>query len=133
MHIAKPGYDKLIFELSCPGRHAHSLPECDVPVSDPAQLLPGEHLRASPAELPEVSELDVVRHYSRLSQMNYGVDTHFYPLGSCTMQYNPQINEDMARLAGFARLHPLTPEFPAQGGLTLIHQPPPALAQISGR
>ncbi len=132
MHTAKPGYDKLIFELSCPGRHAHSLPECDVPVSDPAQLLPSEHLRASPAELPEVSELDVVRHYSRLSQMNYGVDTHFYPLGSCTMKYNPKINEDMARLAGFARLHPLTPESAAQGALRLMHELSRDLAEVSG-
>src|SRR6266511_2723324 len=132
MHTAKPGYDKLIFELSCPGRHAHSLPECDVPVSDPAQLLPSEHLRATPAELPEVSEVDVVRHYSRLSQMNYGVDTHFYPLGSCTMKYNPKINEDMARLAGFARLHPLTPESAAQGALRLMHELSRDLAEVSG-
>ena len=101
MPAAKPAYDKLIFELSSPGRFAYSLPESDVPDSDPAALLPREHLRASAAELPEVSEVDVIRHYSRLSQMNYGVDTHFYPLGSCTMKYNPKLNEDMARLAGF--------------------------------
>src|SRR6266508_4336389 len=132
MHLAKPGYDKLIFELSCPGRHAHSLPECDVPVSDPAQLLPKEHLRATPAELPEVSEVDVVRHFSRLSQMNYGVDTHFYPLGSCTMKYNPKINEDMARLAGFARLHPQAPEALAQGTLRLMHELAGMLAEIAG-
>ena len=99
MPITKPAYDKLIFELSRPGRYAYSLPECDVPVADPAQFLPKEHLREKPAELPEVSEVDVIRHYSRLSQMNYGVDTHFYPLGSCTMKYNPKINEDMARQA----------------------------------
>src|SRR6266849_3924484 len=117
MPTARPGYDKLIFELSRPGRHAHSLPECDVPVSDPAQLLPAQHLRATAAELPEVSEVDVIRHYSRLSQMNYGVDTHFYPLGSCTMKYNPKINEDMARLPGFLRLHPLAPEAASQGAL----------------
>jgi len=103
MHAAKPTYDKLIFELSSPGRFAYSLPESDVPDSDPAALLPREHLRETPAELPEVSEVDVVRHYSRLSQMNYGVDTHFYPLGSCTMKYNPKINEDMARLRGASR------------------------------
>ena len=109
MHAAKPAYDKLIFELSSPGRFAYSLPESDVPDSDPAALLPKAHLRERPAELPEVSEVDVIRHYSRLSQMNYGVDTHFYPLGSCTMKYNPKINEDMARLGGFARLHPLAP------------------------
>ena len=117
MHAAKPAYDKLIFELSAPGRFAYSLPESDVPDSDPAALLPKEHLRAAAAELPEVSEVDVVRHFSRLSQLNYGVDTHFYPLGSCTMKYNPKINEDMARLAGFARLHPLAPEAASQGAL----------------
>ena len=79
-------YDKLIFELSSPGRVGYSLPEADVPLSDPKQILPSKHLRAAPPELPEVSEFDVIRHYSRLSQLNYGVDTHFYPLGSCTMK-----------------------------------------------
>src|SRR5215813_6273689 len=132
MHTAKPAYDKLIFELSRPGRHAYSLPDCDVPVADPAQLLPAAHLRETPAELPEVSEVDVVRHYSRLSQLNYGVDTHFYPLGSCTMKYNPKINEDMARLSGFARLHPLAPEAHTQGALTLMHELALDLAEISG-
>jgi glycine dehydrogenase subunit 2 len=122
----------LIFELSRPGRHAYSLPDSDVPVSDPAQLLPTAHLREKPAELPEVSEVDVIRHYSRLSQMNYGVDTHFYPLGSCTMKYNPKINEDMARLPGFARLHPLTPEASAQGALQLMYELAQDLAEISG-
>jgi glycine dehydrogenase subunit 2 len=68
----------------------------------------------------EVSEFDVVRHYTRLSRMNYGVDTHVYPLGSCTMKYNPKISEDMARLPGFARLHPLTPDEAAQGALQLV-------------
>src|SRR3990167_4995019 len=110
-------YDKLIFELSAPGRVGYSLPASDVPENDPAKLLPKKYLRATPPELPEVSELDVVRHYTRLSQMNYGVDTHFYPLGSCTMKYNPKINEDMARLSGFAKLHPLTPESLAPGAL----------------
>src|SRR5216684_6024512 len=132
MHAARPAYDKLVFELSSPGRFAYSLPESDVPDSDPTTLLPKEHLRASPAELPEVSEVDVIRHYSRLSQMNYGVDTHFYPLGSCTMKYNPKINEDMARLAGFARLHPLTPESLAQGALRLMYELAGMLAEIAG-
>ena len=71
----------------------------------------------------------MVRHYSRLSQMNYGVDTHFYPLGSCTMKYNPKINEDMARLGGFGRLHPLAPEALSQGALQLMHD----LAVDAGR
>ena len=120
MHAARPAYDKLIFELSSTGRYAHSLPECDVPEADPAAHVPAAHLRRSPAELPEVSEVDVVRHYSRLSQMNYGVDTNFYPLGSCTMKYNPKINEDMARLPGFLRLHPLAPE-DAEPGRAAAH------------
>src|SRR3989442_14246026 len=109
MHTAKPGYDKLIFELSRPGRHAHSLPECDVPVSDPAQLLPAQHLRATAAELPEVSEVDVIRHYSRLSQMNYGVETHFYPLGSCTRKLKPKFNKGMARPPLFLGAPPAHP------------------------
>ena len=125
-------YDKLIFEISSPGRLAYSLPESDVPERPLGELLPREQLRAKPAELPEVSEFDVVRHYSRLSQMNYGVDTHFYPLGSCTMKYNPKINEDMARLAGFARLHPMTPAASAQGALQLMYDLGQALAEIAG-
>jgi len=132
MTATRPGYDKLIFELSSPGRFAHSLPASDVPEDDPARLLPAEYVRATPPELPEVSEVDVIRHYSRLSQMNYGVDTHFYPLGSCTMKYNPKINEDMARLAGFARLHPLAPEAASQGALRLMHELARDLAEIAG-
>ena len=127
-----PRYDKLIFELSSPGRVGYSLPEADIPVSDPAALLPAKHLRPAPPELPEVSEFDVVRHYTRLSQWNYGVDTHFYPLGSCTMKYNPKINEDMARLPGFARLHPLAPEAAAQGALRLVYELSHYLAEIAG-
>ncbi|MBI2218281.1 MAG: aminomethyl-transferring glycine dehydrogenase subunit GcvPB [Candidatus Rokubacteria bacterium] len=130
--VKRAAYDRLIFELSSPGRIAHSLPECDVPTSDPRELLPDKQLRSSPAELPEVSELDVVRHYTRLSQLNYGVDTHFYPLGSCTMKYNPKLNEDTARLAGFARLHPLVPEAAAQGALQLMHELGAMLGEIAG-
>jgi len=128
----KPGYDKLIFELSSPGRIGYSLPAADVPTSDPAKILPSKLFRATPPALPEVSEVDVVRHYSRLSQMNYGVDTHFYPLGSCTMKYNPKINEDMARVPGFARLHPLIPDAHAQGALQLMWELGRDLAEIAG-
>ena len=128
----QPAYDRLIFELTSPGRIAYSLPELDVPVDDVRARLPRGALRARPPALPEVSELDVVRHYSRLSQMNYGLDTHFYPLGSCTMKYNPRINEDMARLPGFARLHPSTPEPLAQGALALMHELSAMLAEIAG-
>jgi glycine dehydrogenase subunit 2 len=132
MAEGRASYDTLIFELSSPGRIGYSLPDCDVPGGDARDLLPEKFLRASPAELPEVSEFDVVRHYSRLSQMNYGVDTHFYPLGSCTMKYNPKINEDMARLAGFLRLHPMTPDAHAQGALQLMHELAAMLAEIAG-
>jgi glycine dehydrogenase subunit 2 len=125
-------YDKLIFELSSPGRVAWSLPEADVPEADAQKLLPAKCLRSTPPDLPEVSEFDVVRHYSRLSRMNYGVDTHFYPLGSCTMKYNPKLHEDMARLAGFAKVHPLSPEASAQGALQLMHELARDLAEIAG-
>src|SRR6058998_294669 len=125
-------YDKLIFELSSPGRVGWSLPEADVPEADVHKLLPAKHLRRDAPDLPEVSEFDVVRHYSRLSRMNYGVDTHFYPLGSCTMKYNPRLNEDMARLAGFARLHPLAAEAVAQGALQLMHELARDLGEIAG-
>ena len=126
------GYDRLIFELSSPGREAYSLPEADVPAWDPRAELPASFLRAEAPALPEVSEFDVVRHYSRLSRMNYGVDTHFYPLGSCTMKYNPRLNEDAARLAGFARLHPQAPEALAQGALALMHELGAMLGEIAG-
>jgi glycine dehydrogenase subunit 2 len=128
----QPAYDRLIHELSSPGRMAYSLPELDVPVDDVRAQLPPSALRSEAPALPEVSELDLVRHYSRLSQMNYGLDTHFYPLGSCTMKYNPKINEDMARLAGFARLHPLTPESLSQGALRLMDELAGMLAEIAG-
>src|SRR3990172_5134739 len=110
----------------------YSLPDADVPEADAARLLPAAHLGVRPAELPEVSEFDVVRHYTRLSRMNYGVDTHFYPLGSCTMKYNPKVNEDMARLPGFARLHPLTPDEAMAGAIELMVRLGDMLAEIVG-
>jgi glycine dehydrogenase subunit 2 len=125
-------YDKLVFELSSPGRVGFSLPESDVPGRPVAELLPKKYLRGAAPSLPEVSEFDVVRHYSRLSRMNYGVDTHFYPLGSCTMKYNPKLNEDMARLAGVARLHPLVRDEDAQGALRLMYDLAQMLAEIAG-
>ena len=98
-------YDKLIFELSKPGRKAYSLPETDVKIPTGGRIW-----RESAPALPEVSESDVVRHYTNLSQMNFGVDTGFYPLGSCTMKYNPKINEEIANMPAFGALHPLQPE-----------------------
>jgi glycine dehydrogenase subunit 2 len=117
----------LIFELSRPGRCAVKLPDLDVP---PAALPEG--LVRNDLPLPEVSEADVVRHYTRLSQMNYSVDTGFYPLGSCTMKYNPKINEDMTRLPGFVHLHPYQDEESVQGALFLMYHLQEFLKEIGG-
>lgn len=122
----------VIFERSVPGRVGASLPGVDVPEEPLDRLLPSGQLRREPAALPEVSELDVVRHYTRLSHRNFSIDEGFYPLGSCTMKYNPKIHEDVARLPGFARLHPYAPEDLAQGALELIWQLERVLAEISG-
>lgn len=124
-------HEPLIFEKSRPGRKGANLPECDVPVVDPAQLLGEENLRTD-LPLPEVSELDVVRHFTRLSHRNYSIDTGMYPLGSCTMKYNPKINEKAASLPGFAALHPLQPEESVQGALALIYSLQEMLAEICG-
>ena len=120
-------YDKLIFELSKPGRVGFSLPECETGANIPAKLR-----RESELVLPEVSEPDVVRHYTNLSQMNFGVDTGFYPLGSCTMKYNPKINEEIASLDGFRALHPLQPEQTTKGAREVIASLEKALAAITG-
>ena len=89
-----------LFEIGSPGRQAYSLPACDLPDVEVATLLPPEEIRDAIEHFPELSELDVVRHFTRLSQWNFSIDSNFYPLGSCTMKYNPKINEDMARLPG---------------------------------
>lgn len=120
-------YDKLIFELSKPGRVGFSLPECETGANIPAKLR-----RESELVLPEVSEPDVVRHYTNLSQMNFGVDTGFYPLGSCTMKYNPKINEEIASLDGFRALHPLQPEQTTKGAREVIASLEKVLAAITG-
>ncbi len=122
----------LIFELSKPGRVAYSLPECDVPETDAASLIPEHLLRSQPAELPEVYEVDVIRHYTELSRRNFGIDNGFYPLGSCTMKYNPKINEDVARFAGFAKIHPYQPEESIQGALKLLYTLQHDLAALTG-
>ncbi|WLR49757.1 aminomethyl-transferring glycine dehydrogenase subunit GcvPB [Bacillus tianshenii] len=124
--------EKLIFERSTPGRNASSLPECDVPEVDLSSLVPEEYIRQEPAELPEVSELQLMRHYTALSQRNHGVDSGFYPLGSCTMKYNPKVNEDVIRLKGFAHLHPEQDESTVQGALELMYELQTSLAEITG-
>ncbi len=122
----------LVFEISRPGRRAYSLPAQDVPSKDPGALLPEWAIRREPARLPEVSEIDLVRHYTRLSQRNHGVDVGFYPLGSCTMKYNPKVNEDAAALPGFTNLHPYQPEDQVQGALELMYDLGRWLCEIGG-
>lgn len=111
----------LLFEMSRPGRRGYSLPSNDVPEKSLDELLPKKAQRSEPLELPELSEVGVVRHYTELSTRNFGVDTGFYPLGSCTMKYNPKINEEVAVLPGFAFMHPCQPEETTQGALELLY------------
>ncbi len=119
--------EPLVYEISRPGRCAATLPDLDVPPTDLPEGLVRDDLL-----LPEVGELDLVRHYTRLSQMNYGVDIGFYPLGSCTMKYNPKINEEVARLPGFARLHPYQSLETVQGALFLMYHLQEFLKEIGG-
>ncbi len=119
--------EPLIFELSKPGRRGVRFPAADVPETS----LPPELARES-LNWPEVSEIDVIRHFTRMSQKNHAIDINFYPLGSCTMKYNPKINEAVARYPGFARLHPYQPESTVQGALELMHELQDMLAEISG-
>lgn len=124
--------EPLLFEVSSPGRKAYTLPSLDVPEKDLAECIPPALLRRSPPRLPELSQLDVVRHFVRISTANHHIDKGFYPLGSCTMKYNPKVNEDVARLPGFAALHPLQPEETVQGALQLMYELERMLAEIGG-
>ena len=115
----------LIFEKSKTGKEGFRLNTPEVPEIDLFQTL-GEDIVRDEVDLPEVSELDVIRHYTQLSRMNFGVDNGFYPLGSCTMKYNPKINEEVAAMPGFTQLHPYAPEELSQGTLEIIcHAKPP--------
>lgn len=125
-------YDKLIFELSKPGRKAYKLPPLDVEDTKLSDFIPEEMLSTGEINFPEVSELDVVRHYTNLSNKNYGVDTGLYPLGSCTMKYNPKINEDTASLDGFVNVHPYQSADCNQGSLQLMYELEKSLCEISG-
>ncbi len=122
----------LIFEISRPGRQGYSLPDCDVPEKPLDQLLPEPLRRSAAPELPELSETEVTRHFTELSTRNYGVDTGFYPLGSCTMKYNPKVNEETAALPGFACLHPCQPEETVQGALELLYNLEQGLKALTG-
>ncbi len=122
----------MIFERSRSGRRGYRLPETDIPQNGADELIPAGLLRKDAAELPELSEVDVVRHFTGLSRRNFGVDLGFYPLGSCTMKYNPKINEDIAALKGFTGLHPYVPVQAAQGTLELMYRLLSDLCEITG-
>ncbi|MFF2854510.1 aminomethyl-transferring glycine dehydrogenase subunit GcvPB [Peribacillus sp. NPDC058002] len=122
----------LIFEISTSGRIGYSLPEMDVATISLEEILPADYIREEEAELPEVSELDIMRHYTALSKRNHGVDSGFYPLGSCTMKYNPKINENVARFNGFAHIHPYQDPATVQGALGLLFDLQEHLTEITG-
>jgi glycine dehydrogenase subunit 2 len=121
----------LIFERSSPGKKAYRLPELDVPEIDPAELL-GEAAREDLGAMPEVSEIEIIRHFTRISTWNYGVDTGLYPLGSCTMKYNARVNEYVARLEGLGGAHPYQPEKLSQGALKILKLLSDSLLDITG-
>jgi glycine dehydrogenase subunit 2 len=123
--------EALVFEKSSPGKRAYKLPPLDVPAVDAAALL-GPAAREAPAELPELSEIEIVRHFTRLSTWNYAIDLGMYPLGSCTMKYNPRVNECVARIEGLAEAHPYRPDSLAQGILEVIDLLQRCLLEITG-
>src|SRR3989440_1451841 len=122
----------LIFEKSSPGKRAFELPPLDVPASDPAKVLGASHRRTGIEGFPEVSEIEVLRHFTRLSTWNYAIDLGMYPLGSCTMKYNARVNEVVARLGGLAEAHPYQPEKISQGALRIMKMLSDCLLDITG-
>jgi glycine dehydrogenase subunit 2 len=125
-------YDKLIFELSTPGTEGISLPEIDVPAIEASDVIPQSYLRAKEANLPSIAEPEVMRHFIALSLKNHHIDKGFYPLGSCTMKYNPKINEKLARLQGFTDAHPRYRDSMVQGTLELMYELGEMLKEIAG-
>src|SRR5512141_328658 len=123
--------EPLLFERGLTGRTGVSLPR-PTGAADPSKELPAALLRSGVEGMPEISELEVIRHFTRLSVWNHGIDTGFYPLGSCTMKYNPKSSEALARLPGFANVHPLAPAAMSQGSLELMYQLERALSEIAG-
>jgi len=124
--------EPLIKDYNSEGRTGYTLPELDIPEKEVDDIINDDYLRNEAPDLPEVSEVDVVRHYTSLSEMNYGVDSGIYPLGSCTMKYNPKINEDIARLSKLTQLHPYQSEQDVQGSLDILFNLKDYLAEISG-
>ena len=123
--------ESLVFEKSSPGKRAYKMPPLDVPAVDPAALLGDAH-RKTPGLLPELSEIEIIRHFKRLSTWNYAIDLGMYPLGSCTMKYNPRVNELVARIEGLAEAHPYRPDSRAQGILEVIALLQKCLIEITG-
>jgi glycine dehydrogenase subunit 2 len=123
--------EALVFEKSSPGKKAYKMPPLDVPAVDAAVLL-GAARRDKAAELPELSEIEIIRHFTRLSTWNYAIDLGMYPLGSCTMKYNPRVNELVARIEGLAEAHPYRPDSRAQGILEVIALLQRCLIEITG-
>jgi len=124
--------EPLLFEMSSPGKLAYQLPELDVPAVEPAEALGAENVRAEIADFTEVSEVEAIRHFTRLSTWNYAIDLGMYPLGSCTMKYNPRVNELVARTEGLAWAHPYQPQQISQGAMEVMAQLEAALAEITG-
>ena len=124
--------EALLFEIGSPGKRAYQLPELDVPPVDAAEALGAENVRAEIEDFPEVSEVEAIRHFTRLSTWNYAIDHGMYPLGSCTMKYNPRINEVVARIEGLAWAHPYQPEALSQGSMEVMARLEAALAEITG-
>ncbi|NLM69103.1 MAG: aminomethyl-transferring glycine dehydrogenase subunit GcvPB [Firmicutes bacterium] len=122
----------LLLEMSKPGRCGYTLPKLDVPEVSLDELIPRSYLRETEPGLPQVTEPEVVRYFTQLSRKNHGVDVGFYPLGSCTMKYNPRVHEDIAALPGFSRIHPRQPESTVQGALQLMYELDQCLAEIAG-
>lgn len=122
----------LIFEKSSPGKRSFELPPLDVPSADPAKSLGASHRREGIEGFPEVSEIEVIRHFTRLSTWNYAIDLGMYPLGSCTMKYNPRVNEFVARLEGIATEHPYQPQELSQGCLKILRLLEQCLLEITG-
>jgi glycine dehydrogenase subunit 2 len=124
--------EALLFERSSPGKRGYQLPELDVPDVDPAEALGSENVRAAIEDFPEVSEVEAIRHFTRLSTWNYAIDYGMYPLGSCTMKYNPRVNELVARTEGLAWAHPYQPEALSQGAMEVMARLEAALLEITG-
>jgi glycine dehydrogenase subunit 2 len=123
--------EALVFEKSSPGKRAYKLPPLDVPAVDFSSLLADAHRKTAPL-LPELSEIEIIRHFTRLSTWNYAIDLGMYPLGSCTMKYNPRVNEAVSRIEGLAEAHPYRPDSLAQGILEVIDLLQRCLIEITG-